>query len=45
VQSVDPVGAANAANPFGNSNAAIAPRDLSISALILTAFGGVIALL
>jgi len=45
VQSVDPVGAANAASPFGNSNAAIAPHHLSVSALILTAFGGVIALL
>lgn len=45
VQSVDPVGAANAANPFGNSNAAIVPRHLSIPALIFTASGGVIALL
>ncbi|KXN88501.1 hypothetical protein AN958_07167 [Leucoagaricus sp. SymC.cos] len=44
--SVDPVGAANAANPFGsNSNAAAIPRHLSISALTLTVIGGVIALL
>ncbi|KAL9714384.1 hypothetical protein Ac2012v2_002696 [Leucoagaricus gongylophorus] len=45
VQSVDPVGAANAANPFGNSNAAIVPCHLSIPALIFIASGGVIALL